>query len=205
MEAEATETRRFGLADLMILVVGTAVGLAPLKTNWNALKDPQIWPLRGWGVAAYEKTNLFLACVSPMLLSLTIASLVLAARRPRLPLGRMARRPGFVLCLAPLAGFAHAATITLAGYLEYRQGLDPQARQYDDIWVGGQYLARVTGPQNAGMATLGAWVAVVCCGLPWRAADWRDRLGRVMGAGWLVLLLATYARDLSPHLVRLMN
>lgn len=164
MEAEATETRRFGLADLMILVVGTAVGLAPLKTNWNALKDPQIWPLRGWGVAAYEKTDLFLACVSPMLLSLTIASLVLAARRPRLPLGRMARRPGFVLCLAPLAGFAHAATLTLAGYLEHRQGLDPRARQYDDIWVGGQYLARSPAPRTPG------WLPSAH-GWPWSATD----------------------------------
>ena len=211
MESEATETRRFGLADLMILVVATAVGLVPLRNHWDELGvnqvglNIQIRAVGGWGVAAFEKIGLYTGCISPMLLSLTIAALVLAARRPRPPLRRLVRRPGVVSCLAALAGFAYAATLVLAGYLEHRHVVNLQVGKYQDIWMGWQYLARFAGPQNAGMATLGAWLAALCYGIPRPSADWRDRLGRAMGAGWLLLLLAAYARDLLPHLEKLLR
>jgi len=159
-----TVARRFTLADAMILVAATAVGLAlapVLATSGRA---------RGMALKLDQHA------LMGLLISWTIALLVLRLRRPRPRLRRLAVQPGFI------AGAAASATLAMLGPLiglaSYLSTLKGRGGDVRDLVV-------LIIPQ-VGFAVAGAWLAVALSGRRRPEPGWIDGLGRFVGALWLV-------------------
>jgi hypothetical protein len=190
--AVQTETaippRRFGLGDGLILMIALALSLE----RFRALKwfGSQLETIRwlwqgigfygGWGtwpsdvltrqqlptamVARFTVELLRSLC--PVLLGLTVAQPLLRLKRPRPPLWRVVRQPGLVICLLG---------VTLVGMLLFM----------GDWWFTGTALAL---PLTRGTMLLMLWPLLALP--PWQAeASWVDRLGRVVGWGWIAVLI----------------
>jgi hypothetical protein len=101
-----------------------------------------------------------------VLLGLSVAQPLLRLKRPRPPLAQVARQPGLVSCLVAVLLACLLMTI-------------------GDWWFSGISL---TLPLTRGMILFTLWPLLLLP--PWRAeAGWVDRLGRVVGWGWIAALL----------------
>lgn len=188
---EQRRSRRFGLADGLILIAALSLTLVVLRaTGWFARFPVRVgswWDtwcellwLRPWShlgqtrqhaaflLSAQMLEEILVGLLSSVLLGLTLALPLLRLRRPRPPFREVVRQSGFVACLAVIAG----TLITV------------------DLWA----VANID---------VGYWV-VVASGLmlawpllgmfPWRPeASWIDRLGRAVGWGWIIVLAAATA------------
>jgi hypothetical protein len=175
------QQRRFSLADAMVLVAATAPGFILLRTAvslglFNLSPNPKAPPGR-------EFINSLAVSSASILGSLTLAVLVLSFHRPRPNLREVIGRPGFVACVAvvaasflPLVHFVIGATTLSATGLNI-------ALYFNNT------LARLT--LSAGQMIIGAWIALALLGR-WRPEPtWKDRLGCVLGAGWIVIYVCT--------------
>jgi len=170
----APKGRNLNLADGMILVAATAVGLAAVPPGTSnalnlAIRSP--WPVR-------QGAPLVLMAVVPGWLCWTYACLVMRLRRPRARPRRLARQPGFVAGLASasvataVSGF-HILHLTLAAH--------PLG------WSGSIEYFSMTVTDFAGPAVAGAWLTLLLLGA-WRAERGPvDRLGRTLGIGWIAM------------------
>lgn len=185
-EVEIPSRRRFNLGDGLILMAGFALTLSLLRgTDWFARFPGRV---RFWRVAIpklldmtplylawgpFAKSVLrqigaeFLGFLGPALLGLMLIQPLLRLRRPRPLLLTLTRQPGFVVCVGMIVG-----AILL----------------FDLFWV-----ARVEIPMWAilACAVLLLWPTT---GLrPWQPeASWIDRLGRVVGCGWILFAAILY-------------
>ena len=135
--------RRFGVADGLILVAATAIGLAAsraitpdeltLQATWEAGLDP---PQGGWSLLFIVQFACILidVAVIPSLAAWTIACLALRLRGPRPPWRRLARRPGMVACLAATLALGISAAAGMASRLM-------TAQEYNALaWLGWQIM-----------------------------------------------------------------
>jgi hypothetical protein len=169
-------SRRFGLADMMILIVALALGLALAGPAFIIIADairsvPRNHFQTLAGVVQFVRfLNIivlnFLVCLIP-------ASLILRLRRPRPPLRTLIHQPGFAACAAPVA--VVLATLPLAFFAP--SGLAGQV-----IEIGGQGLAVAAAPL--------AWLFLIATRRWNPEPSWIDRLGRVLGVLWMVSLPA---------------
>src|SRR5258708_2678602 len=103
--------RSFGVADGLILVAATAVGLASIRVMmasasleltpeqiWKALSTP---PRNGWSIGNVVEMSFVLGSVLaiPCLWAWTLALLLLRWRGPRTLRRRLVRAPGAMACL----------------------------------------------------------------------------------------------------------
>jgi hypothetical protein len=153
--------RRFTLADAMVLVGATAIGFDLMHVCLTKAAH-------AWGPWDRAKSSLWLvACW-------TLAVPLLHLRGPRPALARLARRPGFVGCVAALVGLAFSAVGWLPTLLS-------------PIWQTsiGRPLLWVTSPYRVAPAVVAAWMTLAMGGR-WRPeAGWLDRFGRGLGVFWI--------------------
>jgi hypothetical protein len=175
------QLRRFSLADAMVLVAATAPGFLLIRTAvtlglFNLTPNPKAPPGRDF-------INSLSVSSASLLGGVTLAILVLSLHRPRPNLREVIGRPGFVACAAvvaasflPLVHFVIGATTLSATGLSV------------ELYFNNT-LARLT--LNAGQMIIGAWIALALLGR-WRLGPtWKDRLGCVLGACWIMVYVCT--------------
>jgi hypothetical protein len=162
--------RRFNLVDGMIFVAATAVGRTVAKARMTGL--PTIPPPVSWSQSLARAIITGLQASLPMLLTATLAVLAIRLRRPRPTLLRLGREPGFAASVvaAPAILLCVVSAIPL---LWNRHG---------SFFQGLSLLAYTP---EGGFAVTGAWLALAV-GKRWRPQpNWVDRLGRLVGVGWI--------------------
>lgn len=172
--------RRFTIIDAMILVAASAVAFVVVRPIINGRLQGQPW----W--ASY------LAAVMGFLVAWTPTVLILRSRRPRPPLRRLTRQPGFA---AGLAGTSvvllGALAIGLLALVRFaRRGMAVRAglplRPPNSAWWLGVVLhfGAVVGP-----AVIGAWLLLAFSGRRRPSGGWLDLLGRALGTAWIILFV----------------
>ena len=168
--------RSFTISDAMVLVAATAVGMA--GNRWAGWSIPLRLPAaesRSLRFAALiEEAEL--ACL-PMLAAWTMAFLFIRLRRPRTSHRRLVRQPGMLACYSALLGMA-----IFAVWILIMLGLHSVTPNGYWFLRGGNFISNA---ERIGFLVIGAWFAMtMVCG--WRPiASWIDRLGRVLGLGWI--------------------
>lgn len=179
------ECRKFVLLDAIILIASTALGCALLRWSnfdfWSAFDPVQLnkEPFLG---GYLEVLRLSYRFSSPFLAAWSLALIVARIRPPRPERRRLFRQPGLVA----------TSTAMLAVIAE-------------SIWLIAQSISR-NEPLRLSVAFMGCmhfcafsvaggWLTLALGGR-WRAEpDWVDRGGRLVGAGWLGVLLLYWILD----------
>jgi hypothetical protein len=161
-------TRRFTLADGMILIAAAALGLGLQNTLLTAGIPP--W-MKQYGML-----------LTPWLIATPIGLLGLRAMHPRPTLRRICRQPGTVACAASLAA------ISMRGLLNAIDDVIYQVMGSHNVhglshWIWDYYAEALVA---------GGWVAlawaVLASARAWRSEpSWIDRAGRVYG--WLMIAI----------------
>jgi hypothetical protein len=188
----AEQRWRIALADLIILVAATALGMAILRTTIESSGGEYLRhvpaPHSHWtGPLGYNPPfYLFFALVNgvPQILVASICVVALSLRRHRSSTLRLSHQPGFVLCLAALT--ASVLTTVVHG---------------SALWIQHYSLALwsliVFGIlPNTGFMVLGSWMALALGGRGAPVASWLDRIGYALGASLVVLLALESGRML---------
>jgi hypothetical protein len=164
--------RRFGLLDVMILVAAMAVSLA--ASRYLASRTNQRWYVG----QPRRLIHIVHDHIGLLLFSLSSACLLIRLRPPRPARRRLWCQPGFAACAAVVLGVviqAMNAVIFIHARLGGHGLFDMQ------VWWRSWPFS--------GPAVAGAWLALIVAGC-WRAErSGIDRLGRVLGACWLVEML----------------
>ena len=172
-------SRRFTIADGMVLVAAVAVGsllarayLPGLSRLMRIFNSPRMG-----GVSSVGRVRLWLyGPGSCMVVPLMAATLALRLRRPRPKWLRIARQPGFAACAAAMASLVPGIAVRVS--MRNRPGFW-RPDSFDQVWNGVIYW---TGP-----AVVGGWLALALC-RRWKAEpDWVDRFGRLLGFYWVAL------------------
>jgi hypothetical protein len=166
--------RRFSVLDAMILVAATAVGFAGIRAFSPAFYSYQYTPIPpppwlNWSAVVLSNWAFYL---SPLPAAWTLAALVLRLRPPRPPLRRLMRQPGAVAVFA-------AMMLILVGVIHYLLDLHNPSLH----GVPFEYTSFSLG------CGVGAAWWILALSMRWRAErSWIDRLGRVLGAYWIVMV-----------------
>ncbi len=173
--------RPFTIADAMILVVATAPALAYLRGtaagyDYFRLNIVANSPIAGW-ITCGEWV------VSAFLTSWTFALLLLRACPPRAGGVRLARQPGLIACVSACGAMVAA----IPYYYPFGWGWEG----FRHIW--GPWNALLCLVNHCGLLVLVAW-GVLAVTRAWRPeAGWIDATGRLLGASWIALYLASIA------------
>ena len=179
-----TPSRRFTIADIMILVTASAVAMVILRPYMPGhLRILQVVPsitTDRWGLLAGW---MWLAGPGSCVVVPWMAALiVLRLRPPRPARPRLADQPGFVACVAVMASIVPA--IAWFAAIRHRPGFQRESGFEQGWQIVTSYSAT---------AVVGSWIAL---GLTrrWRPEpSWIDRMGRASGAYWVLTLLTWWA------------
>src|SRR5688500_16484157 len=135
--------RKFTVADSLILVGATAVGLAASRAItpgeltfqmvWESATNPPqgVWSLLSIAQFTAELSSF---AVVPSLATWTVACLLLRLTRPRPPWRRLSRQPGGMACLIATAAIGFTAAISGIARLT-------GSETYNDLaWLGWQIM-----------------------------------------------------------------
>jgi hypothetical protein len=174
--------RNATLADLIILVGATAVGLALLRWTWPGYwpTNGYSWPSPGGGTARTfidSALRHVLGAAPPLLLAWMAGFLAIRLRGPRPRWRQLARRPGTAAAIASML----AVLLILAMFA----GVNGTPGRSLEFWYTFLLLSYLAGP-----SVIGAWATLASTGLIWRGAGWIERLGIGLGIGWIALTVA---------------
>ncbi len=178
MTSENPVRRRFQVIDAMLLVAATAPGLVLLRVADN-LKLFAFDPRSDRGMQFLEFMAVAGGCV---LVPMAYAMLVAGLCDRRTPRSEVVQGTGFICCMAVIiaANYAFAwFLVKLASVSELDLALE-KAIQFNNFFGRVKFLA---GPM-----ILGAWLALALTGRL-RSPTWIDRLGVVVGIGFVLLYL----------------
>jgi hypothetical protein len=174
------DARKLTLADIMLLVAATAIGLA-FTRSLGHLPPGSLHQV---------------ALASPVLAAWSVAMLVLRLRQPRPRLSRLVKQPGAIAC-----GLATLLVLTGGGILLVTAASGAAPRGSRVGWGGTYWAPWWAGPMHRlsitiGAAIVGAWVSEALGRRRRPEASWIDRFGRVLGAGWVLYFLVASWGDL---------
>jgi hypothetical protein len=175
-DIDQPQSRPFTLGDAMILIIALALGLALARPGISALAFKiRTVPLdyfrtSGAAVALGRTLNFILLS---FLFFLLPAFLIVRLKRPRAPLRSLIHQPGFAACAAPCAVFSAFLPLALLA----ASGLAGQV-----IEIGGRVFLIAAAPL--------AWVYMIATHQWYPVPSWIDRLGRILGALWMVSVTA---------------
>lgn len=169
------------MVDAMVLIGAIALGLVahkpmPASLGW------QFWPK---------------AVVLPCAAAWTLALLLLHLRAPRPSFSRLARRPGWIACLAGSCGIAIALldrvvrlvlVFGLRGFDSARFLSHYRFPNWETVLRDHLYSLDFIATQYIASAIAGCWL-VMAVGGRWRAVPtWIDLFGRATGVFWLLAM-----------------
>jgi hypothetical protein len=185
--------RRFSIADAMILIVATSIGIVLVRAIlpnilagiMSIVADFAHPPKQG-ASATVDAWLVALLAASPLLAAWTVALLLLHLRRPRPHLNCMLRQPGAVACVIATLGMAFCATWVIP------------------MWVRGDsallVALRFVYHGDVGVAVLGGWAVLVLSGR-WRPEpSWLDRAGRIIAVTWIAVVVLSRFIQRFPFL-----
>jgi hypothetical protein len=182
--------RRLTLLDVMILIAATAAGAQSLHVIWSQLNVSHLAsaldtrPFLGVLVRAPHA----LGAAVPIFAAWTVALLALWMRRPRPPLHRLVMQPGLAACTAATLALGISALSRFAEVVAFAvaQG-QPVSFGDEGIWAS-LCMDWIAKPSGVGIAVAAVWSWQIL-GKRWRPQPtWIDRLGRVLGVYWLVMI-----------------
>ena len=172
------------MADGLIVIAATAAMLAMLR---DAPEQDTVFV--GGGLTRYHQAPYAVRLAlraTFVLIPWTVAAFLMRLRQPRPPLRRLVLQPGMAACGAVTLwlGFKTLLLVLMLGV--------PQQRSLVRAYMGdGALIASWAAP-----AVAGAWLVLLLSGR-WRPdRGWIDRLGRAIGASWLVLEVLNSIRTL---------
>jgi hypothetical protein len=191
------QSRSFGVADAMLVVVAVAIGLWVNRMDW-----PRIQAFRHFD--PYDKIGVVLEVVMPHVAVGTASLLGMRLRQPRPSFRRLARQPGTVACLVSTAALLLivgwiSTTMATGRLIEFSANMSSWPPN-GGHGRGGMFhyptgMAFVAYGDRVGFAVAGAWFALLLCG-QWRSEPtWIDRLGRATGWLWLGLTVVLWVRS----------
>jgi hypothetical protein len=180
-----TAARRFTLLDGMILIGAIAVALGVLRGHPAKIHWRQYWNRSGSNVGWPDaQFVLYLVVVAmPPAASATLAALTIRLRKPRPKWRRLVRQPGLAACVAVVSAWAVGAT-----YLAALRCLFPNSLASWDT----PYLASFVLSMLGGFAVIIAWTTQALARSARPERSWVDRLGRLVGAGWVAMSAMTW-------------
>lgn len=191
------ERRHFTIGDGMILVAGTAMGLAWTAQAWRAFSDVPVAD-DAWGPAWAATMNGFVLAL-PCVLILTFTWLVLRLRGPRPPWRRVACLPGTTAVLTAAFSLTLFAPFVVMILLAAARRLGSYSELWKESAAGMIELAALSTPV-IGFSILSAWVLLVVQ-RRWRCErSWLDRMGRALGMAWIMIGSVIGAEILKHHL-----
>jgi hypothetical protein len=174
--------RKFTILDGMILVAAIACGLAMSRAMGVWYGNGALYEQNWFGRITDDPVKVGAAI--PFVLTLTAGVLLIRLRRPRPRWRRLARQPGMAACAAAVVPIA----IMLLQICRLEWCSDHVG--YGDMyarWVSWKVLLWDCG-FHAGLWVLAAWLALALSGRRRSEPSEIDRLGRLVGAGWLMIL-----------------
>jgi hypothetical protein len=189
--ATQSNDRPFRLSDAMILMAALAVALI-----WDRSRiiDPVGWisSLRNYPIAGLVQRLLMvdavnaLVSIPPLLAVASVAVLALRLRRPRPPLNVLAREPGTVACAVASFIMVPASLVILTRHYQASGSLGV-AWKRAGIDLQPEYLGGLTF--LIGLAIAVTWFVIKSRRWWVPAAGWLDRLGRLLGVGWILMII----------------
>jgi hypothetical protein len=186
-----SQRRPFRIADGMVLIAALFVALAWGRAGgldlpgflfrFGAMFRP---PYAVWNLAQNAANVVLLLLPFLVLGSLSVFALRLQPPRP--DLRQLLREPGWVACAVATLAIIPIGTMVFATHLfSGRPVTYALVRAVDDLKPENlSVLATLIG-----LAVLVAWTVMKARGL-WRPeATWIDRSGRVLGGGWILMIL----------------
>jgi hypothetical protein len=172
---ESESCRRFTLADGLISIAAVAAGLGIATFHADLHR-------RDMGnFDAVSAVDLTLKSIYWTALLMMIALIPMRLRRPRPPMRRVRRQPGFIACVA--VGLATAFVI-----LDWA----PSVFGAHSDWFVAKFLSIISSARTIGPIVATAWLVLGLSGRWQCESTWIDRLGRILGIAWII----GYAHDL---------
>jgi hypothetical protein len=216
--------RRFTLIDAMVLMAATAVGLGLAKEYSQDLLyflqgnrvSPRPW--ESWPGILVSTALRGMAVTLPCGMAWTLGVLALRLRQPRPAWRRLARQPGLVACLvAPIPVALALVGRAVYHFLETYTNLLTPARLpsppfithglpglpdgFPTFWPGIFLSAPMFIVPQIGLAVALAWIVLAMSGRCRPEPSWIDRLGRALGASWIVAaVLLRLLSELATYL-----
>lgn len=205
--------RRLNLGDLMILIVAIGVATASVREMWQGIT---IGPQERYKSLTPERL-LAATALAAVATPLTLACLVCRLRTPRPRWRRVVIQPGtaaMIACVVVSAAQGAEVAASLCAPAVSQLGSFEMARVSPIRFSETEYLVLVrsvagngvvgnieplgcfgvvvTGyTRPCGSAVLAVWMVLALSGR-WRPeSSWVDRLGRLLGATWVVIALLT--------------
>jgi len=203
--AEPISQRPFRIADAMVLIAALFVALA-----WDRARvlgallgfPSRLWFLFGSSFSfrylASEAAGVVLLWL-PFLVVGSLSVFALRLQQPRPDLLRLLQQPGAVACsLATLAIVPAGIMVLATRFLSGRPAAYAWAGVVDDLKPEQFTVVAAL----IGLAVMVAWIVMKAKG-QWRPeASWIDRFGRLLGWGWILMILGGML-ELVLSLVRL--
>lgn len=176
-----TTRRRFTLLDALVMIAALGVSMAVFRIKEKVpdfyldMSDPWPNPTAILIARIVREIQGNLGTVQLCLIPPTIAVLALRLRSPRPRFRRLARQPGWVACVMASLSSLVAGLLLLSCMA--MNGAD---------W--GRFLIRSLWAYN-GPTVAGAWILLAMSGRWKSEASWIDRMGRLLGLGWVLSLV----------------
>jgi len=187
--------RKFQLVDLMVLVLL----FAGLFTWYRTVLKYGTWDL-WYDLSLHAKNAVVLAYLIPALLVGSLALSWFWLQQPRPRWRKRISYPGFaatlltsLMFLAQIVFFALSELLSLLPIDHRELEVRPHTTHWDLRW----FLGSLSVFADTGLLVLGGWVLLRLAGLWHAQAIWSDRLGRLLGAGWIIVWLISYLSDLG--------
>jgi hypothetical protein len=189
-------TRRPNLGDAMILIVAAALAMA--ITKQVDARPPFILvigavPISAFGSEAMGATLWIVKWISPWLVTLAGALLVIRCRQPRPRLRRIWRQPGALASTLGILALIFVGLVSLGrpAFLFLILLLGGFPGPYTNPPMG---LADILGDATfyGGTLILGSWLTLALAGRFRREPGWIDGLGILVGSCWITAHLISW-------------
>jgi hypothetical protein len=175
-EIVSGESRRFALADAMILIAAATVGMT--FARWEYASFLAMTRRTDLAMRSTALRETLVACSFWILLWLSLAQIPLGLRAADRPFRRLWQTPGMI------AAAIITLVLTLATF-EALKALSVSPSPGSLASVTYYSLEMLSAPRMYGLPLVASWATLALSG-SWRPeATWRDRLGRILGWLWI--------------------
>lgn len=180
MRSSTCPGRRLSTLDVMILIVSTIPGLwwfwLTRGDFYDYLNDTEVGGLEWLCFNGLPRAAMI---ADPLLMGWTLAWCVLRIRGPRPRWRRLVRQPGFVVGLTTILAWFVGGGVAIRWWLDVHH-IVPE-------WLDVMIVQMATAMMLGGFGVFFSWTGLVLEGR-WRPErSWVDRLGRILGVGWIML------------------